>query len=560
MIKKRIIILVVLIAALLATYVGITYAAFTSNVIQTNDNIITTTDCLSITFQSVNSPLNLTNSYPMKDEVAQNKTPYTFTITNGCNQYLAVNLGFEIASTSTLTSSQVKATIARTGTLSAPDLLSNRTTATPIREGEDARVLYTDDLLPNESKTYDFRMWLNHDEVAANVVGKGMSGTVIVAGTIKKDNTLRSALMSNTANFLIGDAQSVYTDPGTETATQNEGLRSTADDYGTSYYYRGAVNNNYVEFAGMCWRIVRIDGHGNVKLVLFNQNVADAAKPCEATGVDAYIHDTNGTVIKESFNDRIDPNSSTTTNGHIGFMYGTINSTPVNNTQEAKIAAYDAEHMNTNKSSVLLALETWYVNNLNGYTNYLADVIWCNDKSLSTIQLQGKTGYSNLGYNYEQTFYGTGTRLFSATASGKPNTASPSLTCPDASGSDKNLSRFTVYSGGNNKLTYPIGLLTADEVTFAGSCFGMTACANSDYYLNENANTENTYWYTMSPAYLRKSSSNYVTYELAVPYGGGMAAAPTVNSYQVRPAISLKNTTTIVKGGDGTKTNPYVVN
>ena len=74
--------------------------------------------------------------------------------------------------------------------------------------------------------------------------------------------------------------------PGREVATANEGLRRAVDDYGMSYYYRGAVENNYVVFAKMCWRIVRIDGQGNIKLVLYNYNSdkENVTNPCNVTG------------------------------------------------------------------------------------------------------------------------------------------------------------------------------------------------------------------------------------------------------------------------------------
>ena len=52
---------------------------------------------------------------------------------------------------------------------------------------------------------------------------------------------------------------------------ENNGA-STQDDYGTSYYFRGKVNNNFVEYANMCWRIVRVAGNGAIKMVLYNYN------------------------------------------------------------------------------------------------------------------------------------------------------------------------------------------------------------------------------------------------------------------------------------------------
>ena len=42
---------------------------------------------------------------------------------------------------------------------------------------------------------------------------------------------------------------------------------SAPDDYGTSYYYRGVVNNNYVKFLGYYWRILRLNGNGTIRMI-----------------------------------------------------------------------------------------------------------------------------------------------------------------------------------------------------------------------------------------------------------------------------------------------------
>ena len=57
-----------------------------------------------------------------------------------------------------------------------------------------------------------------------------------------------------------------------KTESRESTLSITPDDNGTSYYYRGGVEDNYVNFAGMCWRIVRIQGDGSVKLILEDYN------------------------------------------------------------------------------------------------------------------------------------------------------------------------------------------------------------------------------------------------------------------------------------------------
>ena len=51
------------------------------------------------------------------------------------------------------------------------------------------------------------------------------------------------------------------TNPGKEGSPANEAvLAGAVDDYGMSYYFRGNVTNNYVQFANKCWRIVRVTG------------------------------------------------------------------------------------------------------------------------------------------------------------------------------------------------------------------------------------------------------------------------------------------------------------
>ena len=63
------------------------------------------------------------------------------------------------------------------------------------------------------------------------------------------------------------------TTPAEEISGANEKEISIAlDDLGTSYYFRGNVEDNYVDFAGLCWRIVRIEGDGAIKLILEDQD------------------------------------------------------------------------------------------------------------------------------------------------------------------------------------------------------------------------------------------------------------------------------------------------
>jgi len=332
------------------------------------------------------------------------------------------------------------------------------------------------------------------------------------AGTMKTTTNLSSVY------YVVSATSSSYT---YKQITSNKNttealLASTEDDYGTSYYFRGAVKNNYVQFANKCWRIVRVNGDGSIKLVLHNDNTSSSSSPCAASNNSTtaafarYSGSTYNTAFNSSYND----------NAYVGFMYGTAGSSD-----------YASTHANTNKSDILKNLETWYNNNLKTYESKLADTIWCNDKS---------TVSGGLGYGTNATDYGAYNRLAS--------TKQPTLKCPNDNNGGK-LSKFTVddTTNGNGNLTYKIGLLTADEIAFAGSISGYY---NRSTYLQENTGT--TWWWSLSPC----------------DFGGGYAYVWGVGSgdlsrYNVnggvglRPAISLISSTSVT--GNGTSDNPYVV-
>ena len=293
-------------------------------------------------------------------------------------------------------------------------------------------------------------------------------------------------------------------------------LASVEDDYGISYYFRGAVKNNYVQFANKCWRIVRIVGDGSVKLVLHNDNTAGTANPCASSNNSdeaAFAHYDGSTYTSEF-------NINYKDNAYVGFMYGTVGASD-----------YASTHANINKSTILKNLETWYTNNLASYESILADTIWCNDKS---------TVSGGLGYGTNETDYAAYNRLVS--------TKQPTLICPKDNNGRK-LSKFTVddTTNGNGNLTYKIGLLTADEIAFAGSVSGYYNCST---YLQEN--TGKNFWWSLSPYFFRGS-----TVHVWIVYLGYLSNSRVSSGYGLRPVISLISSTNVT--GDGTSENPYKV-
>ena len=358
------------------------------------------------------------------------------------------------------------------------------------------------------------------------------TGIQIVAGQLMvvKKNTLSDTIMASAS---VSD--SPKTVPGKVSATTNEGINKTTDDYGTSYYYRGSADNNYVQFANMCWRIVRVTGNGAIKLVLQNNNSTDCTASSNQEQFLKLKSESTPTKIQKEFAGSADTvalmyksggiiKSPLAYNDSFTLLSNKINSddTIAGGEPSGLVESnYSEIFKNTTKGDVLKKLESWYEEKLSAYTDYLEDVIWCNDKS----------------YNTSNKYFGAYTRFKSYT---------PSLVCPNDS-LGGNLSKYTVSdtTKGNGALTYKIGLLTADELMFAGA----SSSSNTSFYLYVNSNDE---WWTISPA--NYNGSYYISftykdkiYSLDIPYP----------SAYLRPAIAIKSTAIV--GGTGTKTNPYII-
>ena len=594
---------------------GVSFAVFQNFARQSGTNNLGATNCFSVTFEGVNNAINLANDYPIPDSEGLEREPYTFKVTNNCNQYLSLSIGVETLSTSEIPSNLIKGVIVKNGGIPTTAMLLSSGKTMEAQNGGTAYELLTDGLGANSSKTYDLRLWFDESMTKEQGASKKYQGKVIVGASadVQGSRYLREAILAenevkepltipgkevsahtkddvesqstsvsstyqayyftygtgweangtkfnltgtavtsdtyaNSYSSLVGKylGSDFIPNTGSSTAgtmetTTNRNcvyyvvsatsssytykalcsnknttealLASTVDDYGTSYYFRGAVKNNYVEFANKCWRIVRITGDGSVKLILHNDNTAGAANPCSSANnsTDAAYARYSGTTYTSAFNANVDDNAS------IGFMYG-----------QAGASDYASAHANTNKSTILKNLESWYNNNLESYESKLADTIWCNDKSIV-----GE-------YNEYSTTYSAFNRIYS--------TKQPTLKCPNDNNGGK-LSKFTVSdtTNGNGNLTYKIGLLTADEIAFAGS----TAYTdNRSTYLQEN--TGNNWWWSLSPGVFDDDgASAWLTNSELV---NGFVHSFT---HGLRPAISLVSSIKVT--GTGTSENPYKV-
>ena len=471
------------IVLLVLAVVGLSYAFFSAFIKngETDPSIEGTGANLSLVYTDGKSVITSSNIMPgwsaTKTFTVTNNgeadTYYKLNISSITNEFVDGGLTFSIASADGGTSVAEQAV----GT-------TTRTISPSITIAEGATHTYT------VTAKY---INLNTDQTPD--LGKSFSYTIGIEASQKP--TFKDIILAN------NEVKTPITTPGAAVSTSSEALLASAeDDYGTSYYFRGAVTNNYVEFANKCWRIVRIGGDNTVKLILHNDNISNASNPCSSANnstTAAFVH-YDGNIYKSEFN------SNYNDNAYVGFMYGTPGST-----------TYEATHANTNKSTILTNLETWYNNNLKTYESVIDNNVFCNDKSLS----------SGSGYSANATDYAARERLYTSKI--------PSLKC----------------NGELSKITSKIGLITADELAFAG--YAVRGYITTSY-LKENATGYS--WWSLSPAGFYNKSLSYV---FRVRSDNDAIDICNVNvDSSVRPVISLVSSITI-SGVSETSEDPYVV-
>ena len=278
-------------------------------------------------------------------------------------------------------------------------------------------------------------------------------------------------------------------------ATTDMGMYAAEDDYGTSYYYRGAVNDNWVQFGtnssgqDLYWRIIRINGDGTIRLIYNGTSTAQ-------TGTSTQIG-------KSAFN------SPANNNMYIGYMY-----------------TENEVHGLGISSNIKTTIDNWYASNLADEAEYLeGSTGFCGDR----------TPYSGSGTGTSSTDYAAYNRLI--------NNKAPILTCTNK----QDLYTTSGSSTGNQALTNPIGLITADEVSMAG---GVRNMGNTQYYLY----TMQPYW-TMSPY---NFNPTYIyAYMFRMNLDGSLVSNGTLDTGGVRPVINLKDNVSLT--GSGTTTDPFKV-
>ena len=265
-------------------------------------------------------------------------------------------------------------------------------------------------------------------------------------------------------------------------------IENTKDDEYPVYYYRGAVNNNNVIFGNFCWKIVRTTETGGIKL---SYNGTKTNNQCPGTNV----------VI----------NSVTK-------LYGAG--------EQKNYYIYKNSKNEIVSSNAKKEIESWYETEIEPheeYKNKIEDTSWCMDKNIK---------HTTSSY----ALYAAFTRLLINDL--HPYTeVSPSLNC-----SEDNILKVNTANTAN-QLKYPVALLTADEVVYAG-CLNK----NDNCYLKSSYTRINV----LTPAY-EDVNNGYFFYGNNLSYGDDRAAG------YFRPAISLKPNIDYIDG-TGTSIDPYIIN
>ena len=587
--KKRIIILIILILISILTLIGSSYALLTKKF--TSKKLSVEVGTLKVDFTEGNA-ITMDNVVPMTDENGMNTTPYTFTITNSGTIDSYYTISNEEDSNNTLDTTYLKY-----------KLVSNDGYDSGIKRLKDIgtgtyRIVDERALLKSKSVTYKLYLWIASD-AGNDIQNKIYKSKIIVNSTSNRvgdtyclDNGFNKLsdcmlVMNNhekTTDIAKTNIKAKSTPDFSKTATTDEGLFMAEDDEGESYYYRGAVKNNYVSFAGFIWRIIRRNGDGSIRMIYSGKSTSDTGEDItlgksaynekywdptyvgykynedfslyennSITGYNAFINTAKydfGTgyifdISTRKFNLTGDIKQLTWKDNHDEIVKNNLYSCLNNDCNIVyKIVAYQSDTImkvqpisyssnnligtlaNKNDSPIKKALDNWYKYNLINYNTHIYNSTYCNDRSI---------GFGS-GYLISQnTTYGAYERLYSNSL--------PSLKCI------QDTDKFST-TNENAKLDYPIALITADEIAYAG---GVTDKENKKFYLYNGKNS-----YTISPSYF--DSYWTLSHMFTLDLNGSLEIRKNLsNVYLIRPVINLKSDVTI-SSGDGTADAPYKIN
>ena len=491
--KKIFIILTIL--SIIFLSIGGTFAYLTTNITATNITQIKSGNLTMTVDGGGNENVTLFPSKCTSDYAIKKTIKASVKNTSGGKVSFSVGMNVAVLSDS-LKRTTMKYALSTSATSCTDGLIANGNFK-DATQGSDIWLIKNDydDITQSSNtytKTYYLYIWLDESEtenITSGNISVNMKGTSSNNPNLTTE-AVKSIPLYETIKNTADTTTTIDFSKASDTSSTNGIYMTTDTDSGNPvYYYRGKVDNRVI-FANFCWRIIRTTETGGVKLIY---DGVPSNGQCNNTG-------SSSTIGSSAFN------SSRDNAKYVGYMYGS--------------SIDDATY--TDDSTIKGVIDDWYKTNMTSYTSQLEDTVFCNDRSYTT---------SNLTL-----YFGAYTRLI--------NNKTPTLKCQNTR------DKFTVdASNGNGALTYPVGLITADEMAYAGGVYG-SSNANSSFYLY----TGQTYW-ALSPC----TFFNSVAHEFRLNSAGYLSNDyVTTSSYMVRPSVSLQPGIGMT-GGSGTAANPYIV-
>ena len=536
---------ILVVASLLVVVLSVTLAYFTAQIIGKGKNVTINSADLKIIFTDSDGSISGSNIEPGKWDVTK-----TFTIENKSNETYKYNIVIQDLVNTFVTEGYLQYKITSTnGGYNMAEFkdVPKSSVAT------DTILAYSVSIPVGVTQSYTVEFIYKNDESVdqSEDMGKILSGKLFITEGTEEPVTLLSQILKDNPTRDTRDTyNAVFTNntTGTLFTATEKNVHNTTDT--TVYYYAGNTTKNWVKFGTyasdgpvrgyysaailtykeyttleecnsassyntncsypwrkgdpMYWRIIRTNADGSIRLLYSGTS-----------------HDTTEGYIATS---EFSPSDNSPK--YVGYMYGNDGSSLLN------------ARINTNNSTIKTAIDNWYASNMTSYTKYLSTTaVYCNDRTEET------SGTYNIGSTEFR--YAPYARAYTSYA--------PTYDCTEASDA------FSV-DNTSAKLTYPIALMTSDEIMRAGgeSATDLTR-PYAWYYLN-SANGSiigGTYWWLLSPDYWNGSYA-FVFGVFGSGNPGRLRWGRVDSDSSVRPAISLKSCT-LYSTGDGSATNPYTI-
>ena len=549
---------ILVVASLLVVVLSVTLAYFTAQIIGKGKNVTINSADLKIIFTDSDGSISGTNIEPGKWNVTK-----TFTIENKSNETYKYNIVIQDLVNNFVTEGYLQYKITSTnGGYNMTEFKDVPKSSTP----KDTILAYSASIDVGVTQSYTVEFKYSNDESVdqSEDMGKTLSGKLFITeGTIDtavyyagyEKGTIGYQIMSdNPTRLTRTDFSSVFTEINTGTlykATESIAGNTPKD----VYYFAGDAKNNWVKFGKYQNDLIRYRGYYSTTDTSYKEystmdectsassyNINCTEYKYANTGDDIYWR-----IIRTNHDGSIrllySGTSHNTTAGYIGtsvfannkvksdpmyvgYMYGTSGSLASNRD-------------NTNDSAIKTYIDNWYNNNLSSYSKYIStEAVYCNDRELAP----GQTYSTSSNFDYAP--------------SGRLDTNKPTYNCTN---------NKDAFSGSNSeaKLTYPIGLMTADEIMRAGGRYDTNLPSPyAWYYLNSAGGsiTGSTTWWSLSPD--DSSDSLFGIPDVWIVSGsdlpGRLGSGFAFTKYGVRPAISLKSCT-LWTSGDGSPENPYEI-